>query len=801
MKRLNALLKVIFIFQLFILNASSQEKSIKAFETDTPPRIDGLVSDECWKKAPAADGFVNLRTKRSIAKQTTVFIAFDSVNLYFLFRCAEPAILDLVVKDENKFNWYDDHVEIFIRPFINNNKYLQIAVNTAGKVYSSIVTGSRNDQKTTVKRDETWRPDIKTAARVEVNHFIIEISIPIKALQLDSEQITSDWGINFCRDIIKPEHSYNVWSSLIKDGYAEPENFGLLPDIGSKIQTARVLSVIEFNHGFLSASETSSKASCLAKNLSSKTVNVFSAFSIYDPNGKQLVRTKKQVRLGKNAETKIEVPYEIPDGVNRIVCRLDIDDQETGDWLWSSGDVAVVLPPELVIHLENPHYKNLIFEKYPPAAISGYIALNMRKENMQNKAVVSFSDPTGRVLSTSEYIADNKIPFTIDMKKLKTFGRYGLTVTFKKRDGSVLKDERTIRYLKHQKGESFIDKQGFIIVDGKRFFPLGCYSLTRPFDMGWITDKENWGFNTYMCSGLAGGKAHDSIRRDEKYAKGGLKWIPNIDAFYTSVFEAKWDKLRADLSNTDLKNPDLIGWTIADEPIGRGTPLSNIQEAYRIISEIDPYHIITLVDNSPDKWALMFGCTDAATLNSYPIFARQPLTEIYMGLTETYKLNSTKPICIISAPEGNSWKGAPDVNRYEYFETTAFLALVGRARGITWFTAGYSTEQQFQWIRSISSNLIAPLIPVLLTDDYFTQVQIDNEDIYFLIKKIENAYIIISVNGVDKEYKNVNITLPRNWQVVSINDFYTGVKTADPKNTFNISYKGYEPKVIKVQVK
>ena len=572
---------------------------LRAVYTPKPPTINGNLMDKCWKEATVARPFYLLGKETPAPKGTTAYVLYDQEYLYVAFKCMEPDMTKLVIKDSSRFNLCDDHVEIFISPFDDKEKFFQISINTAGKIRQSYLTGSRS--KGNLRHDETWNSGIKVATFTEANHYVIEAAIPI--FSFAKYKFASDWGISFSRDSINPYFN-SSWSKNLKAGHQEPENFGILKGIGKGIPE-KVIEVSDFDIGNIDLLTSALKFKII--NLSDSDRNLAAFFTVKDEQGKIITNIKKEFGLKKGKTETIEIPYKITKR-GKSTYRLDIDEPAERLSLWSTGNVFIKIADEAEIFLTDPHYKDTIFEKYPPKAVIGSVKLNVPLSEMLDTTVnLSLKNPSSKEVFSEQFKISNTIKFEIGIERFKEFGKYVITVNTSKKDKSLIKGEKTIKYLPSVKGETFLDKQGFLVVDGKRFFSIGFYGLHWAIDKGWLKPGETYGFNTTVVSDAAGSSLQGSI---DKYAAYNLKWIPSIAPFYQSVHDGNWDKLRKTLAETDLKNPNLRGWSIADEPLGRGTPIENLKKGYEIISEIDPYHPVTFVDNWETNTRVTFDAVD-----------------------------------------------------------------------------------------------------------------------------------------------------------------------------------------------
>ncbi len=108
---------------------------------DTPPVIDGDLSDACWNDASYTEdpywGMYNLPGDAKAA--THVWCAYDDEHLYVAFRCMTPRpddLVDKVVKHDGPA-WRDDSAEIFFNPSHDHQEYYEYIVTPKEVVFDS----------------------------------------------------------------------------------------------------------------------------------------------------------------------------------------------------------------------------------------------------------------------------------------------------------------------------------------------------------------------------------------------------------------------------------------------------------------------------------------------------------------------------------------------------------------------------------------------------------------------------------------------------------------------------------------
>jgi len=90
---------------------AAKKLSLVAYRTDTPPKLDGDMTDVCWKTAPIAKRFRLLGVKTPAKYQTQVRVCYDTENLYIFMRAESPAFTkkDLdTTTGKRKFQHYSE---------------------------------------------------------------------------------------------------------------------------------------------------------------------------------------------------------------------------------------------------------------------------------------------------------------------------------------------------------------------------------------------------------------------------------------------------------------------------------------------------------------------------------------------------------------------------------------------------------------------------------------------------------------------------------------------------------------------
>lgn len=183
--------------------------------TAQPPTIDGKLDDACWKDCQPLDNYVLDKADRLATQQTIARVCYDDQFVYFAFDCREDDMAHTkAVTRGRTVPWFEDSVEIFIDTAYKQQAYEQFGANLLGANNMKppadspgmvMAQGSRGD-----------------------NGYVIELRIPLSALNQTGRLEGKTWGLNLTRNRYRDgakEHS--SWGRL-RDSFHKPVEFGQL---------------------------------------------------------------------------------------------------------------------------------------------------------------------------------------------------------------------------------------------------------------------------------------------------------------------------------------------------------------------------------------------------------------------------------------------------------------------------------------------------------------------------------------------------------------------------------------------
>jgi len=183
------------------------------------PKIDGDLSDACWRAAPLVSGFTRYNKPTLMGVQTSFRAAHDAGHLYFAVQCDEPQIDRLTPSHAGRDSsgvFRGETIEIFLDPAHDHVNYHQFAVNFAGSFYDSR------------KSDPTWNSQSRRKTRPAGKGWTLELAIPWRDLGVAGAKAGTVVGFNVCRDrYAGGAREWSNWSQT-KANFHDPIRFAHL---------------------------------------------------------------------------------------------------------------------------------------------------------------------------------------------------------------------------------------------------------------------------------------------------------------------------------------------------------------------------------------------------------------------------------------------------------------------------------------------------------------------------------------------------------------------------------------------
>ncbi len=186
------------------------EYRYQATSVDTPPTVDGDLSDPVWQKAPVLDQFIQMVPDSGMpaTEQTEVRIVYDSDSLYIAVYChyTDPtAVVRNVLRFRDDQVWVnDDIMRFFIDTFHDHRRAYVFATNALGTKQDAQI----DNEAWHSNWDEVW--NVRT--RSQEDGWTAELQIPFRILRF-SPGGEETWGLNVER-WVKQKNERSLWAPI-----------------------------------------------------------------------------------------------------------------------------------------------------------------------------------------------------------------------------------------------------------------------------------------------------------------------------------------------------------------------------------------------------------------------------------------------------------------------------------------------------------------------------------------------------------------------------------------------------------
>ena len=192
------------------VQAQHGEYRYQATSVDTPPIVDGDLSDPVWEKAPVIDQFIQQvpDSGQPATERTEVRIVYDSNSLYiaaYLHYTDPTTVVRNVLRFRDDQVWAkDDIIRFLIDTFHDHRRAYVFTVNALGTKQDAQI----DNEAWHSNWDEVW--NVRT--RLQKDGWSAELQIPFRILRFSSGG-EETWGLNIER-WIKQKNERAMWAPI-----------------------------------------------------------------------------------------------------------------------------------------------------------------------------------------------------------------------------------------------------------------------------------------------------------------------------------------------------------------------------------------------------------------------------------------------------------------------------------------------------------------------------------------------------------------------------------------------------------
>ncbi len=200
-------MKIFFFTYIFILfsfmSVFGQEKTINAYFTTEKPRIDGLLSEDFWSKAPKISDFFQYEpyNGQKASQKTIVKFAYGKNAIYIAAICKTTKKIYDILSKRDDFG-QSDYFGFYLDPYNTGISGYGFFVTAAGvQIDVKVDNFSQNFDWDAVWFSRVTKTD---------SDYIVEMKIPYSAFRFPKKNI-QNWNINFYRNI-QQDREIDTWN-------------------------------------------------------------------------------------------------------------------------------------------------------------------------------------------------------------------------------------------------------------------------------------------------------------------------------------------------------------------------------------------------------------------------------------------------------------------------------------------------------------------------------------------------------------------------------------------------------------
>lgn len=482
----------------------------------------------------------------------------------------------------------------------------------------------------------------------------------------------------------------------------------------------------------------------------------------------------------------IKGEYTVPSNAVKVWVGLRLDRHFTGTVWFDDVEVHAIQTVPFTSFLLFPNYRGLLQQgdRTPwkidirtdtqPAWQKGEIQIKSTLADSSGKVLLTTTSKTG--VETKETTITLHPPANLPP------GEYLLKQEATDPDGHTVPLAQHAVHVVNRLPKVFIDPQGFTVVDGKRFFPMGIY--LGPTEDEHLQRIADGGFNTILCYEYGNGK--DPLAYLGRAEKHHLKVIYSLKDMYPGMrlsqngdpFAVATDHLRL-LRDNDT----LLAWYINDELEAEWMP--QLKKMYDQTVQLDPDHPAYQVMGQTTfeagrlrRLEKYFDVTDVLGIDHYMIGNAKDLTDnatdTRLTASATRGAKGVWMVPQIYDIKSNSAEPHPPTR--DEMRNEAYQSLINGATGLvfySYFDLPYENNQtapnqalfQQQWnditamVREINT-----VTPAVLQNHKVALSLPDQTRVEAAAWEYQDKLLILLANPYYQE-EQLTLALPRGWKI------------------------------------
>lgn len=216
-KYIFTILNLLILINLITNAQDTNKKVLEAIKNGEPPKINGILDDPIWNKAPVANGFTQYEpyNGKESSFPTEVSFIYNDQGIYVGARMydtnPDSIYTELGIRDFHGLkaghrmrDLNADMFSVLLNPFNDGINMMEFTISASGVKSDAKHIGNETD----FNWDGVWRG----AARLTDSGWVAEIMVPYSTLRFPKKAKTN-WGLHFFRHIRRYKE-WDTWNPI-----------------------------------------------------------------------------------------------------------------------------------------------------------------------------------------------------------------------------------------------------------------------------------------------------------------------------------------------------------------------------------------------------------------------------------------------------------------------------------------------------------------------------------------------------------------------------------------------------------
>ncbi|HWL51548.1 MAG TPA: hypothetical protein VNQ90_03885 [Chthoniobacteraceae bacterium] len=659
---------------------------------DTPLTLENALS-AADKEGTWVRDFVTPFSLEPTPYPTAICFLADGNALHLLVKAQEPSgQLVTKVTERNGAAFRDDSIEFFIRANKDEASYLQIISNAIGAVSERAYAQGGF----VTLRD--WRGNTSAQTRKTETGWELLLSIPHASLKIDPAM--NQWYVQVARN--RPartgkNYETATWPPAPK-GLQTPSTFGPI-ELPTRFERARYGWAIIPGESFISRGKSGFQLERKLK-ITNQTGR-YRTLEVRSVVGEASGSLGFGLADGSTREVTAQIPLGGQDRIAEMVEHFITLPDAPGETLaYANAALNLEYSPARVV-LDVPGYRSAIFESQKVKTVEARL-LQQDLLTPITEVAVRLEGPGGTSLSgtvTPTEGEEDAWDLKVEGIDSLAVGDYQLKVAFSTPNGPV-ELSRRIRKLPYRKGETWINRRGLILREGR---PQPIYGFLFGYWARFSRERILPGmFFNFASPVRVRPPFRDLKPLVGRLSENGLLMAVDIPSASRTGFTRSLRN--TPLTPTERKeyeriigtvgdDPRVLAWYLFDEPEIHGLGAQRLREIYEIFRENDPWRPVIVLNAFVDATRDYQYGADISNPDPYPLFLEgrgaaktldyigRFLDQIRTG-EDSFRARWVTPQAFDYARYGREGNRGPTANE---MRTQQVIALIHGATGFTWY--------------------------------------------------------------------------------------------------------------------